>query len=666
MSDLELRFRQIHLDFHTSEAIDGIGADFDPDEFADTLARAHVDSINIFGRGHHGWMYFESEKFPQRVHPHLVRRNLLGDQIEALHKRDIKCPIYLTIQWDNYSAMRRPEWRVMTAEGGLEGTPPYEPGFYNRLCVNTPYRQFLAEHFVEVLEKFDPDGLWLDIVFPLDCSCRYCQAGMVEAGLDRADAADRMQYAVEMLHNWKRETAALIRSIKPDCLIFFNAGHIGPRVRAVKDAYTHWELESLPSGGWGYMHFPSTQRYARTLGLDSLGMTGKFHTTWGDFHSFKNRPALEFECFMMLALNAKCGVGDQLHPTGKICPVTYDLIGSVYEQVEAKEPWCRLARPLVDIAVMTPEAFGVGGSHTSLSGAIMGAVRMLQEGAHQFDVIDAEANFSDYRLVVLPDEIPVSPELAQQLDAYVADGGSLIATGRSGLNETGDAFALDALGLTYKGDAPYSPDFIVPEGDIGKALPSTGHVIYMQGTHVEPAGDAVEVLARVEVPYFNRTWDHYCSHNHTPTSFETGYPAIIRNGRAIYFIHPIFSQYNHRAPLWCKRLLLNAVDILLPNPLVRLEAPSSTVATLNAQPAESRQVLHLLHYIPERRGTAFDVIEDIIPILDVKVSVRAGQAVASVMCVPQEQPLEFTQADGCIEFTLPRLTGHQMIALNFA
>ena len=110
------------------------------------------------------------------------------------------------------------------------------------------------------------------------------------------------------------------------------------------DWFTHLELESLPSGGWGYLHFPIAARYARTLGLDYLGMTGKFQTTWGDFHSFKNQAALEFECFHMLALNAKCCVGDQLLPNGRICPDTYDLIGKVYAQVAEKEAWCADAR----------------------------------------------------------------------------------------------------------------------------------------------------------------------------------------------------------------------------------------------------------------------------------------------------------------------------------
>ncbi len=79
--------RQIHLDFHTSEAIEGIGADFDPHEFATTLARAHVNSITVFARCHHGWIYYQSQANPERVHPHLARPNLLREQIEACHAR---------------------------------------------------------------------------------------------------------------------------------------------------------------------------------------------------------------------------------------------------------------------------------------------------------------------------------------------------------------------------------------------------------------------------------------------------------------------------------------------------------------------------------------------------------------------------------------------------
>jgi hypothetical protein len=43
MDNLDLRFLQIHLDIHMSEFIDGIGAQFDPEEFAGTLEKAQVN-----------------------------------------------------------------------------------------------------------------------------------------------------------------------------------------------------------------------------------------------------------------------------------------------------------------------------------------------------------------------------------------------------------------------------------------------------------------------------------------------------------------------------------------------------------------------------------------------------------------------------------------------
>ncbi len=656
---MELRFRQIHLDFHTSEHIANVGGRFDPEEFASTLEKARVNSITCFARCHHGYIYFDTKLFPERKHPHLAR-DLLREQIEACHARDIRVPIYTTVGWDHFTAERHPEWLCISPEGKQQGTPPYEPGFYRRLCLNTPYLEFLKSHVREILETLPTDGIFFDIVQPQDCSCYHCRKAMEEKGLNPSDQAARQGYGLQVVNEFKRDMTRFVRLYSRDCTIFYNSGHVGTRHRAVAGAYTHFELESLPSGGWGYMHFPLAARYARTLGLDCLGMTGKFHTSWGDFHSFKNKAALEFECFHMLALNAKCSVGDQLHPEGAICQATYNLIGSVYSQVEAKEPWCRDATPVTEIGVMTPEEFA--GPQSGLPEQTMGAGRMLQEGAHQFDVIDSGADFSKYRLLVLPDEIPVSHELARKLEEYLSKGGGLIASYRSGLDPSGTSFALKSLGVSLKGPAPYSPDFILPKGDVGKGLPLTEHVMYLRGLEVEPA-EGAKVLAEVAVPYFNRTFQHFCSHRHTPSSGSTAYPGIVRKGRAVYFAHPIFTQYNRNAPCWCKRLFLNAVEMLLPQPLVRTNAPSSALLTLNQQRKQNRWVLHLLHYIPERRGRDFDTIEDIIPLLDVSASVRLGKGVSRVTLVPSMKPLDFVQADRRVEFTVPKVEGHQMVEI---
>ena len=64
-----LPFRQIHLDFHTSECIEGIGSRFSKENFAAALREGHVNSITLFSKCHHGWSYHPT--VANEMHPHL-------------------------------------------------------------------------------------------------------------------------------------------------------------------------------------------------------------------------------------------------------------------------------------------------------------------------------------------------------------------------------------------------------------------------------------------------------------------------------------------------------------------------------------------------------------------------------------------------------------------
>ena len=647
-------------DFHTSGDIPNIGGAFDPDEFVRRLKDARVNQICCFARGHHGWIYYPSEKHPERVHPNL-QTDLIGRQIEACHANDILVPIYITVEWDLYSSRRHPEWCMVDPEGAYIGTKPFQAGFYRRLCKNSPYVDFLAEHTEEVLTRFDCDGFFYDIVHAQPCVCQHCIDGMLAEGLDPESPEDRQRFAFDVLVRFEERMSALVRKHAPDAFIFYNSGHIGPTHRRVMDNFTHFELESLPGGLWGYAHFPPTQRYARTLGLPTISHTGKFHTTWGDFHSYRNPVALEFECLRMLALNCRCEIGDQLPPDGKIDAPTYELIGGAYRKVEAAEPWCHGAEAVVDIAVMTPEEFAAETTFRAIPASLFGADKMLQELHQQFDIIDSKADFSRYRLIIMPDEIPVDHALAVKLSEFIAAGGKLLATYHSGLEPGGERFAVGELGVEYVGEAPFSPDFIVP-GALGADLPDAPHVIYLQGAEVRPLLDA-EVLSPMMKPWFNRTWRHFCSHRHTPVEGPADYPGAVRHRNCIYLMHPIFRQYRERAPRWCKLLIRNAIDLLLDEPVLRVEAPSTAIFTVNRQAEENRLVVHALHYVPERRSEQLEIVEDIIPLHEVPVSVRVEQKVASVRLVPQGEQLGFTFGAGRCGFVIPRIEGTQMVEI---
>ncbi len=654
----ELRFRQIHLDFHTSEKIAGIGSKFDPEKFARTLKDAHVNSVTCFSRGHHG-MIFHDTKFEHARHPYL-ERNLLAEQIEACHALDIRVPIYITCGLDELSYRAHPEWCEISPQGQMPGGPL--DARYHKLCLNVrgPYIEYVTEQTREVIEMFECDGFFFDIISQHNCVCPRCLGGMLEEGMSPESAEERAKYSKMVLDEFKHHFTKLCKDGHPDATVFHNAGHIYPDWRPILDTYTHLELESLPSGGSGYDHFPITMRYARRLGLDCMGMTGKFHTTWGDFSSFKHKEALEYEVFTMVANGAKCSVGDQLHPTGEICPGTYDLIGPIYGRVEALEPWLAGAEALAEIAIFNPEALGVQDARVDSSAA--GAYHMLAETHHQFDYVDTESDLAPYNVLVLADKIPLDDSLAAKVSAFMDGGGKLLTSHESGLNEAGDAFALDHLGVEYVGDAEFQPDFVLVGSEINANCPPVPHVMYDRGVEVKLAG--ARAIADTFDPYFNRTWEHFCSHQHTPLEGKATRPAVALTDRAAYIAHPVFSMYNQKGARFWKDLAVNTLALLLPCPLVKSNAPSTAQITATRQDKEARTMVHVLHYIPERRSTSIDTIQDVIPLRDVKIALRCDAAPSQVYLAPCGTELDCEFADGYAEVTVPAVEGYAVIVFE--
>lgn len=659
----KLPFRQIHLDFHTSEHITDIASAFDPDDFARTLEAAAVNSINLFARCHHGMVYYDSPAFGK--HPHL-KIDLLREQLLACRRRGIKTPIYITAGWDELVAREHPEWLERDHEGKPFGAGPFAPG-WKKLCFNSPYVDYHERQVIEVLQTFGDlcDGLWLDIIFQDPCCCVHCVAAMCRKGLDPEDETDRIRHADDVLVAYRVRMTETIRRYLPDGLIFYNAGHVGPYIRRCLHTYTHLELESLPSlrGVWGYEHLPVTARFTRTLGVEFLGMTGKFHKLWGDFGGFKNQAALEFECFTALAHGAKCCIGDQLHPSGAICKATYDLIGRVYRQIRDKEPWCDDVEAVSDIGVVTPEPAD-GTRHFNLDPAIRGAYRILSEGHHQFDVLDRCSDFAPYRVLVLPDSIGVDDALRSKLEVYLANGGRLLLSNRSGLDPAGQRFALDAAGVRLVGLSPFDIEYVAPRAAFVDGMAGDAkYALYDRSLWVNPRG-GVEIAADLWQPYFNRRWNHFCSHFQTPFEKPSGHPAATLSDRVAYLAPPIFSMYHVHGVREYKLLVMACLKRLLADPLVKSNAPSTAQILLNRQGSHDRHVAHILHYIPEARSREVDIVEDVIPLYGVQLDVKLPRFPGKVYLAPSLRELPFDAVDGYVRVTVPEVHGHQMVVFE--
>ncbi len=676
-----LRFRQVHLDFHTSEKIAGVGSRFDKAQFQQMLKRGHVDSVTLFSKCHHGMTYHDTTVGAR--HPGM-NAELLPSQIEACREIDVRVPIYISAGLDEHMARLHPEWLVVNRDG--KTFDPLKPGF-KVLCFNTPYLDYLCAQIDEVIDRFDGgDGIFLDIIAVRRCFCACCMVGMESEKLDPNDEADVNRYQQGVLRRYYERATASCKRGDENRRVFHNSGHIPKGAHQVMKWNSHLELESLPTGGWGYDHFPVSAKYAATTGFDFLGMTGKFHTSWGEFGGYKRANALRYECAAMLAFGSKCSIGDQLHPDGQMNEDTYNLIGAAYEEVEAKQAWCDDAEPVSEIALVSTEAMRAANPDTNHrdSSSEEGASRMLLELHAQFDVVDLDRDLSAYKLVILPDEITLEGTFKEKIEAYLEGGGKLILSGHSGMNAEQTGFAIP-IGLEVVGRGEFDPDYICPTA-LMPTSPARGRFVIHGGAfNVRATDDKMQVLAERAEPYFNREWNHFCSHQHTPDATHSEFASVVGNDSIVYFAHEIFTRYRlYGQPLY-RDLVQDAIAHLLKNQLVcaRMSThaaaqeqsstplPSAARVSLMRQAQSSRYMLHLLYATPSLRGgkganaQSLEVIEDLVPLHDIECTVRVPETVSSVKLAPSGEELDFTTKNGALRFVVPRLLCHQMVELSY-
>lgn len=677
-----LRYRQIHLDFHTSEHIPNVGADFNPDDFVATLKAAHVDSVTLFAKCHHGWSYYQTAV--GRPHPNLMRPDLLGDMVKVLVAVDIECPIYITVQWDELSAREHPEWRVLSANNryhrelgdDVSALKQLSPAWHT-LCLNhAPLRQNILAQAREVAERYHPPGLFFDIVMATDCVCPACIERMLEQGLDPKNAVHRRQNDEAVNEQFRQEISSALSAEFPEMRVFYNKGHIDKKGRERFKHYSHLELESLPTGGWGYDHFPTSARYAATLGMDFLGQTGKFHTSWGEFGGFKQPQALEYEAAQMVSLGAKCLVGDQLHPSGAINHDTYKSIAAAYERVRKLEPFLTDARQVSEVAILSAEHMNQteGRNHPSDDGA----AQMLLELKLPFDVIDRNAHFEDYRLIILPDEIQLDVELAARFERFVDNGGKLVLSWQSGLNtpDSLGTFMID-VGLRRNAQAIcFDPSYIKASPMLDAQLPESAFVMYDTAESV--SATTADVLADIYPSYFNRSYRHFSSHQHAPDDIAAaplGVAVSVHRGVA-YIAYPIFRLYRAMGQPLYKYIVRGLLNRLLPTVALRTDLPSSGRATLTYQAQQKRYVLHLLYGAPQVRGKAvpreegvgmrvMEVIEDVPAIGPVSATLRLPHTPIRCYDAISGEEVNCSQNDdGGYTITLPRLHLHAAIVFE--
>ncbi|MFA6930799.1 MAG: alpha-amylase family protein [Lentisphaeria bacterium] len=649
--------RAIHFDFHTMPGCEHLGQAFDPKKFVAALQQAKVEFINFFAKCNLGFCYFPSQVGTN--YPGLTF-DLMGQVIKACQAADIRVSVYFNAGLSHEEALRHREWCIVNQKGQVYEFDQMDHWF-RKLCFNSGYRQHLLGMVKEVLQAYPVDGVIFDSMNVPPCYGIECIEAMQKLQMDPKNLLDAEVFAQQTKLSMQSDLEKLVQQYRPGIYRYY----LG--IEACHQP-THIELEVLPQGGWGYDYLPSRIRYIRTLGKPYSTMTGRFQRSWGDLGGLRPEAALFYDCVNSVANGGACSIGDHLHPSGALQPAVYDLIGKVYRRLAELDEWCDQAKPQVDMAILAPwlrpEAYRPS-QHMEL---LAGASRMLLELGYQYDVIDGEAAFDHYKLLFLPDDARLHPSLAAKLTAYLQAGGALISSAWSGMHPDTDIFALPALAAMVEtlGSETINYSFLHCHAEIADELPELGLTIYEPGIAMQGQPGS-RCLAGLGKGYFNLgDWDFKHEYLYIPEKEMTSQAALLNSadGRVWHLAFPIALNYYKHAPIYCKTLLRNIIRKLLPQPLLQVKnLPSYGVATVTSQ--EQRRMIHLMCYVPEKRGQIMEIIEEASVAVDLEISLRLdGRCVERVYLAPSRQQLPFRQKDDYLKISLDKLIGYQLLVCD--
>ena len=646
---LEENMRCVHLDFHTSPDITGIGERFDKKKFTETIKRANVDLMTVFAKCHHGYTYYPSKI--GSMHPNL-RFNLLKEQIEAIHDAGAKAPIYITVGWSKKDADEHPEWHQIdffTKKSAYVGNPfgnasgsdgIIEDCSWISLCPVGNYLSYLESLTREICESFDvSDGIFYDICFFGEaCVCEACRSGMRKLGLDPESYEDAKKYYSLSRTKMMQRLTGVVHEYAKDAPVFYNGGADMNRTE-YHQYQTHYELEDLPTAWGGYDLMPVRAKFFEKYGKHFLGMTGKFHHAWGEFGGFKSKDALRYECADMLSVGASISVGDHLHPSGEIDQSTYRVIGHAFDYVKEIEKYSTNTRAHTDLAIWL--------SHSESSD--LGASMILQNMHLEYDVIESNDDICKYKCVILPDKVFLSKKDEIKLKEFSDRGGQIIASYDS---------APESLGIHKIAPSEFTNDYIqcrVEDID-------TPFLSYCGAYRVR--FDEGEVLAQVREPYFNRTHAHFCGHKNTPYKTEAAeYPALVRCANTLYFAHPVFSAFKKSGNYVLEKYVSAAIESIYDKQILTENLPSAGRVRLRESSDGSFLALHILYAPPINRGNAC-MLTDFPTLHGVGVRIKTDRSVDTVTLEPNGVSIPFSCDNGSLSFTLPPFSLHSLIVIK--
>lgn len=636
----------LFFDNHTQIENPDVGKNFDPEFFTDQLKRCGVDYLGFHARCNMGLAYYDT-KIGNR-HPSL-QYDLFGKVADCCKKKDIALVAYFNGGLSTMELVNHREWQtVKPADKTYWGM--VTPDALS-VCYNSSFRAHIISMIREVAENYPVQGFFIDCVLSFGCVCPTCVKMMQQRSLDPNKKDDVAKFSTESALSFCKDIHDTVKSLLPEAMLFFNGPGDGPG----RDFDTFFDCECLPTGSWGYEYLPIKAHSLRNITPERqvLNMTGRFYD-WGDFGGLRTADSLKFDLAYGLAHGMRPNIGGHVHPRGDKDIAVFDRIAEVYHDLQQYDRFYENAVNQADIAVV----FSSANEKLTADTTVQSCVRMLDELKMQFDIVfaDCDKDWSQYKLFILPENMPLSDELRKRIREELKQGKALFACGA----DTAQSFGSE-LGIKYVSDSGFNPVYFQLAEKFAENIPDMFYSLYAPAVRAELNG--AECGSYLVNPYYNLGWAGTHPIFYAPPQEKTEMPFITENGKCIWCAGGLFSGYAKRGALHLREVFKNIINALLPQPLIRVNKLPSCSRFAVTEQCDAVNV-HITAFAPERRINT-NVVEDALAVLNGSFDILINaDDIEGVYLAPDMTAVEYTAKGQYIEIKLPPFEGYALVTLK--